>query len=192
MVRPHKGKPQNDWEEQKTEKINVSLTPTGKRLAKIRAEQIGLSISEVIERWARSIPVDRDDAIVTSTEEIPSVKSVIDALPCYSRQQLAQFIWTALSLLIGNPSTKEEKNKSEKKRIADFVREHRTACVEMFTDAIDNPEERIDAIIAGGEPTLMELSLLSGCLPINDDELMRIYKKEFPNGNAHQGSLQSC
>ena len=113
MVRPHKGKPQNDWEEQKTEKINVSLTPTGKKLAKNRAEQIGLSISEVIERWARNIPVDRDDAIVTSTDEIPSVKSVIDALPSYSRQHLVQFIWVALSLLIGNPITKEETNKTD-------------------------------------------------------------------------------
>lgn len=41
-----------------------------------------------------------------------------------------------------------------RKRIADFVREHRTDCIEMFTDAINSSEERIDAIIGGGEPTV--------------------------------------
>jgi hypothetical protein len=111
MTRPHKGKPQTDWGEPKTEKINVSLTPTGKRLAKVRAEEIGLSISEVIERWARGIPVDSDDAIVTPSDQIPSVKHILESLPRYSRHHLIQFVWAALKLLI---EPKEEDDAAEK------------------------------------------------------------------------------
>jgi hypothetical protein len=189
MTRPHKGKPQTDWQEPKNEKINVSLTSTGKRLAKARAEEIGLSISEVIERWARRIPVDSDDAIVTPSDQIPSVKSILESLPRYSRHHLTQFVWAALKLLI---YPKEEEETTKKPTIATFVLEHQTACLLMFEDAVAHPTERINHIIAGGEPTLMELSLLSACLPIDDDELMKMYKKEFPNGNdsTHQGSLR--
>jgi hypothetical protein len=53
----------------------------------------------------------------------------------------------------------------------------------MFDEAIENPEERIQQIINGNKPTQIELSLLSAALPIDDDELMQIFKKEFPNGS---------
>ncbi len=56
----------------------------------------------------------------------------------------------------------------------------------MFDDAIENPQERIQRIIDGEKPTLIELSLMSAALPIDDGELMKMYKKEFPNG-SNQG-----
>lgn len=47
-------------------------------------------------------------------------------------------------------------------------------------DAIANPDEQIAHIIDSTELTLMELSLLSATLPIDDDQLMQMFKKEFP------------
>jgi hypothetical protein len=80
---------------------------------------------------------------------------------------------------------------SEKPTIRDLVREYRGAVLEMFNDAIANPSDRINQIIEGDKPTSIELSLLSAALPIDDDELMQMYLKEFPNG-SNQGCTNNC
>jgi hypothetical protein len=180
-VRPQKGQPETDWGEPKTDKLNVGLTPTGKRLVKERANKLGISVSEVLERWARGIDVDIDNPpIVEPLNSLPKVESILNSLSRYSRYQIGRIVRAGLDLLIGAPTP-------EFKRIGDFVKENQEAVLEMFLDAIDNPQERIQRIIDGDKPTLIELSLLSAALPIDDDELMQQFKKEFPNG-SNQGS----
>lgn len=180
-VRPQKGQPETDWGEPKTTKLNVGLTPTGKRLVRERANQLGISVSEVLERWARGIEVDNDNPpVVESFTPPPTVESILASLSRYSRQQIGRIVRAGLDLLIGAPP-------SESKRIGDLVNENQDAVLEMFEDAIDNPSERIQSIIAGDKPTPIELTLLTAALPINDDELMQMFKKEFPNG-SNQGS----
>ncbi len=180
-VRPQKGQAETDWGEPKTAKLNIGLTPTGKQLARERANQLGMSISEILERWARGIPVDANIPSVTEPfNPIPTVEDVLKALSRYSRYQIGRIVRAGLDLLIGVPPA------SEKPTIRDLVREHRGAVLEMFEEAITNPEDRINQIIEGDKPTPIELSLLSAALPIDDGELMQMYKKEFPNG-SNQG-----
>lgn len=180
-IRPQKGQPETDWGEAKTAKLNIGLTPTGKKLVRERANQLGISVSEVLERWARGIPVDiNNPPAVEPINPMPTVESILKALSRYSRYQIGRIVRAGLDLLIGAPPT------TEQQRIGDLVRENQEAVLEMFDEAIENPEERIQQIINGNKPTQIELSLLSAALPIDDDELMQIFKKEFPNG-SNQG-----
>ncbi len=184
-VRPQKGQPETDWGEPKTAKLNVGLTPTGKRLVKERANQLGISVSEVLERWARGIAVDIDNPpVVESFNPPPAVERILASLSRYSRQQIGRIVRAGLDLLIGSPMP-------ESRRIGDLVRENQDAVFEMFDDAIANPSDRINQIIEGDKPTSIELSLLSAALPIDDDELMQMYLKEFPNG-SNQGCTNNC
>lgn len=183
-IRPQKGQPETDWGEPKTAKLNVGLTPTGKQLAKERASQLGISISEVLERWARGLPVDiNNSSVVESFSSLPTVENILKALSRYSRHQIGHIVRAGLDLLIGKPP-------DEQQRIGDLVREHQEAVLEMFEDAINNPEERVNQIIGGDRPTEIELSLLPTALSIDDDELMQMFKKEFPNG-TNQGCTQN-
>lgn len=182
-IRPQKGQPETDWGEPKTAKLNVGLTPTGKRLVKERANQLGISVSEVLERWARGIDVNMDNQpVVESFTPPPTVERILASLSRYSRQQIGRIVRAGLDLLIGSPSSQQ--------RIADLVQDHRDAVLEMFEDAIDNPEERVKQIIGGDRPTEIELSLLPMALSIDDAELMQMFKKEFPNG-SNQGCTQN-
>jgi hypothetical protein len=57
-----KDQPGTTWGEQKTKRLTQSVTPTGWRLAKERAERLGITISELVERWARGYQVDTEDS----------------------------------------------------------------------------------------------------------------------------------
>lgn len=91
-----------DWLEPKTERTTVQLTKTGKRLARERANRLGISLSEVLERWGRGIPVDRDEVQPVVAEDArPNFELIIKNLPSYSKRQLARLIKTAIDLLLG-------------------------------------------------------------------------------------------
>lgn len=57
------------WDERKTNRVNISLTDTGKRELEKKAEAIGISVSELIERIARGQLI---------SQENPSKKNWID------------------------------------------------------------------------------------------------------------------
>lgn len=174
-VRSQKGQPESDWGQPKTKRLTVQLTEEGYQAVKDRADQIGISISEVFERWGRGFAVDDENSIsFSSSKQIPTVENILEWLSRYSRYQIGCIVRAGLDLLIGSPP-------SQQRRIADLVQNYRATVLKMFEDAITNPEDRINQIIEGDKPTHIELSLLSAALPIDDDELMRMFKKEFPN-----------
>jgi hypothetical protein len=180
-IRSQKGQSESDWGQPKTKRLTVQLTEEGYEAVKKRAERLDMSITEVFERWGRGFSLDSESEIPKPKRtQIPTVDSILSALPRYSRQHVLRIVKAGLDLLIGAPTP-------EFKRIGDFVKENQEAVLEMFLDAIDNPQERIQRIIDGDKPTPIELSLLSAALPIDDDELMQQFKKEFPNG-SNQGS----
>jgi hypothetical protein len=90
------------WNEPKTVVVSVKLTPTGKRLLDEKANSYGISKGELIERIARG---STELPMVTPTNQAPNLNTVLDTLSRYSRSQLAQVAWTAISLLIGAPNT---------------------------------------------------------------------------------------
>lgn len=49
-----KGIPE-DWDEPKTEKLTLQMTPTGRRLIGEIAQKFNISISELVERIARGV-----------------------------------------------------------------------------------------------------------------------------------------
>lgn len=109
-IRPQRGQPETDWGEPKTAKLNVGLTPTGKRLVKERANQLGISVSEVLERWARGIDVDIDNPPVIETfTPPPTVEGILASLSRYSRQQIGRIVRAGLDLLIGAPTNEDQK-----------------------------------------------------------------------------------
>ena len=182
-VRSKKGQAESDWGQPKTKRLTVQLTEEGYQAVKDRAEQAGISISEVFERWGRGFAVDDENSIsFPSNEQIPAVENILTSLSRYSRYQIGRIVRAGLDLLIGSPPSQQ--------RIADLVQDHRDAVLEMFEDAINNPEERVKQIIGGDRPTEIELSLLPMALSIDDDELMQMFKKEFPNG-TNQGCTQN-
>lgn len=73
-----------------------------------------------------------------------------------------------------------------KRTIAELVQENRLACIRIFTDLINL--ERVDAIASGARPTTEELELLEQALPVDWEELIEMYHREFQNGNAGAGS----
>lgn len=182
-IRSQKGQSESDWGQPKTKRLTVQLTEEGYEAVKKKADRFGISVTEAFERWGRGFSLDSEPELPLPTgKHLPTVESILAALPRYSRQQIGRIVKVGLDLLIGSPSSKP--------RIADLVQDHRDAVLEMFEDAIDNPEERVNQIIGGDRPTEIELSLLPMALSIDDDELMQMFKKEFPNG-TNQGCTQN-
>lgn len=179
-IRSQKGQSESDWGQPKTKRLTVQLTEEGYEAVKKRADRYDMSVTEVFERWGRGISLESGPELpAPKSKSLPTVDSVLFALPRYSRQQLWRIVRAGLDLLMGALSP-------ESKRIGDLVNENQDAVLEMFEDAIDNPQERIQRIIDGDKPTPIELSLLSAALPIDDSDLMQMFKKEFPNG-SNQG-----
>jgi hypothetical protein len=141
-IRSAKGQPESDWGEPKTDRVNLGLTSTGKRLAGERADRLGVSLSEIFERWARGISVDQDDAIVAPTDSIPSVETILKSLPRLSRLQLTRIAWTVLTLLLGKPLGVEA---------ALIMEQIKSADAEELGAKAGIPPERISEIQKGGD-----------------------------------------
>lgn len=54
-----KGQAETDWGEPKTARLSADMTPTGRTLLKELAEQLAMSLAEMLERIARGIAVPR-------------------------------------------------------------------------------------------------------------------------------------
>lgn len=183
-IRPQKGQPETDWGEAKTAKLNIGLTPTGKKQVKERANQLGISVSEVLERWARGVSVDDDDAIVAPSDPIPSAESILKALPRLSKQQIGRIVRSGLDLLVP-PELKEDETELQ------LVNEKPNT----FEDAISNwdleelaadaliPYERLVEIVQDKEePNNDELIGLAASLDLEPSELLQLIKKRKRNG----------
>lgn len=186
-MRPQKGHPETAWGELKAGKLSLGLTPTGKRLAKERAERLGISVSEVLELWGRGISIE--SGVESMDKPVrPTTADIMDVLPRLGRAQLVQIAWAVMKLLLGEPKTVEP----ELTTIAQLVRENQVRCLEMFADAVGEPALRVAEIMEGAEPTPVELSLLSAALPIDDEQLIKMLKKEFSNDVSNKDCFCDC
>lgn len=145
-----KGQPETHWGEKN--RLTLAVTDEGKDAAKKRAEDLGISVSEVIERWGRGIPVDGEAGQVAMPSGLPSFKAVMRSLKTFSKRELGMIVRTGLELLL-----RSSRDKSE--TVAQMVQENREVCVVLLEEVMS--EERIDAIASGSPPTKEELLLLS-------------------------------
>lgn len=144
-----KGDPETQWG--KKNRLTLAVTDEGKDAAKKRAEDMGISVSEVIERWGRGIPVDGEAGQVAMPSGLPSFKAVMRSLKTFSKRELGMIVRTGLELLL--------RSSRESETVAQMVQENREVCVVLLEEVMS--EERIDAIASGSPPTKEELLLLS-------------------------------
>ena len=193
--RPAKGVPLTDWGEPKTKHLSVSLTQQGYLNLRSRVEELNWSVAEVLERWARGKPVDNmpanngDLPPAIPSPAVLDAEAIIRALPNLSRYQIGRISLICLSLLM--LTSRRETN--DNMLIRDVIKEYKEVVLAMFTDVISNPEDRINKIIEGDKPSKEELGLLVGVLPLTQEQLMDIYKKEFGCGDeSGNGCVSGC
>lgn len=166
-----KGQPESEWGEPKTGRITLALTETGKKLTKARADQMGFSLSEVLERWGRGVKVDSEDG---STEATVSIKAIIKSLPRLSKPQLIRVVWAGLTLLIGKPQPDP-----------DLITIHEELCTsdpEVLGKAAGVPPERVVDIQAGGDIYCDELIKLARVFKMKPSELKEHLPNQVTNG----------
>lgn len=158
-----KGDRETEWGEK--DRLTLAVTNEGKDAAKKRAEELGISVSEVIERWGRGIPVDGEVAQLSMPSGLPSFRSVMRSLKAFSKRELGMIVKTGLELLL-----RSSRNKAE--TIAQMVQENREVCIVLLEEIMG--EERIDAIASGAQPTNEELLHLSTPLGKSYQELQKL------------------
>lgn len=173
-VRSKKGQPESDWDEPKTAKTSVVLTETGKELLKERTEQLGISASEVLERWARRIAVDQDSPI--TNDSTVSAKVVLRSLPRFAKPQLIRIVWTTLSLLFGKPDIDPN--------LMTVEAELKAFDSQELGDKAGIPPERITDIQGGGAVSYDELINLARVFKMKPSEL----KDQIPNKVTNGGN----
>jgi hypothetical protein len=171
-LRSKKGQPESDWDEPKTAKTSVVLTETGKELLKARTEQLGISASEVLERWARGIAVDPDSPI--TNDSTVSAKVVLRSLSRFPKPQLIRIVWTTLALLFGKPDIDPD--------VMTVMEELNAANPQELGDKAGIPPERISDIQKGGEIYYDELIKLARVFKMKPSELRDQLPNHITNG----------
>jgi hypothetical protein len=179
-IKSRKGQGES-WDEAKTERINVQVTKTCKRLIKEQAHAIGTSISEFLERVSRK-KLDEDELIQSVKARPLDAEQVKTAITRFSKKEWINIAKLCLELLDRDDEEVEEKAENTKPiTIAELVKANRDACIEMFEGVV--LVERVDDIISGVKPTQAELELLGAVLPVSFERLEQIFRRDFGNGN---------
>ena len=173
------------WAESKSENLSLRLTPTGKRLARKRAEQEGLSLAEVVELYGRgSINVEQVDGEKRITPQF-----VINSLKTFTKEHLAEFISIASKLLVGNYIEIQEQVEYS---IAELIKKE----VAAFASDVALPIERVNALLNGEYPSDLDLISIAAFLTKNDgstytlEEVIVIRKSCFGNGHTSGEELR--
>lgn len=75
-----RGQAETDWGEPKTARLSADMTPTGRDSLKVLAEELGLSVAEMLERLARREPVIEDRRLIEFAEACRVGRSVDDLM----------------------------------------------------------------------------------------------------------------
>ncbi len=120
-----KGQAETDWGEPKTARLSADMTPTGRTLLKEFADQLAMSLAEMLERIARGIVIARP-------------------MPCNSLKNLIARHWVDLA----------EYERIPVERLMD-LRDGRSEPTELeiarMALALGTSEEAIEAVIARGK-----------------------------------------
>ena len=181
------------WAESKSENLSLRLTPTGKRLARKRAELEGLSLAEVVELYGRgSINVEQVDGEKRITPQF-----VINSLKTFTKEHLAEFISIASKLLVGNYiEIQEQVEYSIAELIKKEVDSRYGKDIAAFASDVALPIERVNALLNGEYPSDLDLISIAAFLTKNDgstytlEEVIVIRKSCFGNGHTSGEELR--
>ncbi|NEQ18582.1 MAG: hypothetical protein F6K28_00140 [Microcoleus sp. SIO2G3] len=171
-VRSQKGQAESDWGEPKTAKTSVVLTETGRDLLKERTNRLGISISELLERWARGVEVDQGD--FTSVEQTVSVNVIVRSLSRLSKPQLIRVFWAIVTLLFGKPEPDPE--------LMTIEEAIRSASPNELGQKAGIPPERVSEIQKGGDIYHDELVKLARVFDMKPSELKNLVTNRVTNG----------
>jgi hypothetical protein len=175
-----------EWDEPKSERLSLKLTPQGKRLLQERANSLGISISELIERMVRG-GVDFSNAS-TIKDRLPTIDQVKSAITRFSGSAIADIVIFAVDAMrkcMRSPDHMPE----PKETIAQLIEEYWDTCLSELEGAIAH--QRLQELRDGAKPSLRELEPLSSVLPHSLEELEIIWRRDFKNGENHIGCRSS-
>jgi hypothetical protein len=190
-IRSQKGQSESDWGQPKTKRLTVQLTEEGYEAVKKRAESFGISITEVFERWGRGFSLDSESELPKPKRtQIPTVESILSALPRYSRQHVLRIVKAGLDLLIG--SLPPDSNDDPQDHIQGALDDNQpTPMPETFSDLVKEnyfeltysgkvKPDRVRALALGEMPTTAELAIIAHVLDVMEEFIVELRDRSFP------------
>lgn len=173
-----------EWSEPKSERLSLKLTPLGKRLLQERADSLGISISEVIERTARG-GIEFPEAS-NATDRLPTIDQVKSAITRFSGSVIADIVVYAVEAMRKCMRSPDPNHVPEpKETISQLITDNWNICLEELEGAITR--QRLQELRDGAKPSLRELQPLASALSYSLEELETIWRRDFKNGENHAG-----
>lgn len=139
-------------------------------------------LSELLKSVSLHNPVNESDALQST---------ILEAASKMSLPVLAQTISKLIELCSERWSLFQAfRPKSKNLTIAQLVQENLEGCIAVL-EGVSSPE-RCQAIANGQKPTVEELELLEVVLPVEWDELEKMYQQGYANGHADAGCENAC
>ncbi|KYC34781.1 hypothetical protein WA1_49535 [Scytonema hofmannii PCC 7110] len=191
------------WDEPKSQKTTLHLTPTGKKAALERAKAMGISLSEVLERFGReTLNVSVELQKEVKEKQKLTVAEVMEALRHFSNYEIARIVLAAGTLLKTALKPSSAMKESEHPSIAALVIAEinkSSLSIEQIAEEVALPLERVVAISQGSYPSDEELIALTLLLtrdngePYRHDELIAIRQQSFnDNQDKHEADSSGC
>jgi hypothetical protein len=172
----------------------VQLTEEGYEAVKKRAERFDMSITEVFERWGRGFSLESESELPKPKRtQIPTVESILSALPRYSRQHVLRIVKAGLDLLIG--TFPPDSNNDTQEHIQRSPNDNKpTPMPETFSDLVKEnyfeltqsgklKPDRVKALAFGEKPTTAELAIIAHVLDVVEEFIVDLRDHSFPKNS---------
>ena len=187
------------WNEPKSERLSIRITPTGKELALERSQSENISLSEVLERYGRNqidVKLLTNDQLQGFLEQIILVDGfvVLDEiyklLPLFSSSELHKLI-NKINDTLHNRLIEDSQMEITIALLIQKEIEKRFYTVENLANAAHISVENILSILEGNSPEDDDIYALPSVLTKEDGtiydatELLELREKQFGNGSSN-------
>ena len=187
------------WNEPKSERLSIRITPTGKELALERSQSEDISLSEVLERYGRNqidVKLLTSDQLQGFLEQIILVDGFIildeiyKLLPLFSSSELHQLI-NKINDTLHNRLIEDSQMEITIALLIQKEIEKRFYTVENLANAAHISVENILSILEGNSPEDDDIYALPSVLTKEDGtiydatELLELREKQFGNGSSN-------
>ncbi|BDA73854.1 hypothetical protein CAL7716_080200 [Calothrix sp. PCC 7716] len=187
------------WNEPKSERLSIRITPTGKELALERSQSEDISLSEVLERYGRNqidVKLLTNDQLQGFLEQIILVDGFVildeiyKLLPLFSSSELHQLI-NKINDTLHNRLIEDSQMEITIALLIQKEIEKRFYTVENLANAAHISVENILSILEGNSPEDDDIYALPSVLTKDDGsiydatELLNLREKQFGNGSSN-------
>ena len=187
------------WNEPKSERLSIRITPTGKELALERSQSEDISLSEVLERYGRNqidVKLLTNDQLQGFLEQIILVDGFVildeiyKLLPLFSSSELHQLI-NKINDTLHNRLIEDSQMEITIALLIQKEIEKRFYTVENLANAAHISVENILSILSGNSPEDDDIYALPSVLTKDDGsiydatELLNLREKQFGNGSSN-------